>query len=106
MLIACIPGAFANPAALSMSASPATGVPYKRSKSIASFARPTFGAAANGAAAGCISTMTGKSETGFACMSWRSAGSILSGTIDSARTVEAVGATGDADAFKKVRSLP
>src|SRR2546425_3734739 len=77
-LIASIPGAFANPAALSIRASPATGVPYKRSRSRASLARSTFAPPTKGAAGCCISTMTGRSESGWACMRSLSAGSIFS----------------------------
>jgi len=90
-LIASMPGAFANPAALSISASPATGVPYRRRRSSASLARLTFAPTTNGAAGCCISTMTGRSESGWACMRSLSAGSILSDATVPARAGEPFG---------------
>src|SRR5213083_932437 len=91
-LIALTPAAFAKPAALSMRASPATGVPFRRSRSRASLARFTFATPVNGGLGGCISTMTGKSVNGRALINDCSAGSILSSAAESARAGGAIGA--------------
>ena len=87
-LIASIPAAFANPAALPRSGSPTAAAPFSRSRSSAWLARSTFPTLAVG---GCISTMTGNSASGRAVIMVWSAGSIFSGAFVSAREGGSIG---------------